>query len=269
MDPDTDENSIRCDSKGSRIIGRILPPAVGLWLRSQAEKIGSLSLDLAGRDREIISGYLPRVTVSAQQVIYKGIHIGQLHLSAQDIRINIGQVIRGKPLRLMKGFPVLGSVILTVEDLNASLASPLLASGLRDFWRSLVQQPLVAQSVCDRYGALPCHPKMTLHNPELRLGQQRIALSFYPQVLAANEKLQTLQNPIILDTALSVVSGSQLKILSPRWLEHLEDMDDAAKGEPIEALQGYRWDLGKDTQLSQLSLESQQLLCNGQITVNP
>ena len=114
------------EEKGSRIIGRILPAAVRLWLRSQVEQVEHLSVVLEGRDRDIISGYLPGVSVSAMRTIYRGIHIGELRLSAQDIRINVGQVVRGKPLRLMQIFPVIGEVALSAADLNASLGSALL-----------------------------------------------------------------------------------------------------------------------------------------------
>ena len=137
----------KTSGKGSRLIGRILPAAVRFWLRSQVEQVDSLSLALEGRDRQLLSGYLPGVSVSAEQAIYQGIHIGQLQLSAQDIRINVGQVVRGKPLRLLKVFPVLGEVALTSDDLNASLSSELLAGGLRDFWQSLLQIPALAEEV--------------------------------------------------------------------------------------------------------------------------
>ncbi len=252
------------DVKGSRIIGRVLPAAVRLWLRSQVEQVEDLSLDLGGRDREIISGYLPSVSVTATQAIYQGIHIGQLQLSAQDIRINIGQVLRGNQLRLMQAFPVLGEVSLSADDLNASLTSPLLSQGLNDFWRSLIQIPALAQAIQARYGQLPLREDVTLRSPKMRLSNQCLGLSFYPRAQG-----QTAERRVILGTGLSVSAGSQLQLNNPRWLETLTDLSDSSKGQLIESLQGFQWDLGADTQLSQLALQTGRLACSGQIMVNP
>lgn len=260
--------SIQADSvekvKGSRIIGRILPVAVGVWLRSQVDQVEDLSIALEGRDRDILSGYLPAVSISAQSAIYQGIHIGKLQLSAQEIRINVGQVLRGKPLRLLKVFPVIGEVVLSADDLNASLSSALLSEGLRDFWRSLMQLPSLAESVAVRYGQLPVHADVVLHSMEMRLGHQCLGLSFYPQVGS-----QTASQPVILGTGLTITSGNQLQLVSPRWLERLTDVIDHSKGKPIERLQGFQWHLGSDTQISELTLQPEQLGCSGQILVNP
>lgn len=249
---------------GSRVIGRVLPVAVRLWLLSQVEQVADLALQLEGSDRDIITGYLPKVSVSAQQAVYKGIHLGRVQLSATDIRINIGQVIRGKPLRLLKGFPMLGEVALSDDDLNASLDSALLAEGLESFWRSLLQNSALGQAVEQRYGPLALHADVSLRRSQIRLSDQRLGLSFYPHVQG-----KTAAQPIILGTGLSVISGNLLQLNSPRWLENLDDLSNPAKGLPIDALEGFRWHLGRDVQLTQLTLGPQRLLCCGQISVNP
>lgn len=249
---------------GSRLIGRILPAAVRLWLRSQVEQIEQLSIQLEGRDREIIAGYLPGVALSAQKAIYRGIYLTQVQLSAQDIRINVAQVLRGKPLRLLKVFPVFGQVALSADDLNASLSSSLLAEGLRDFWRQLTQDPAVAQSVVARYGLLPLQADFTLHNAQICLGDQCLALSFYPQ-----SQGQIAAQPVVLGTGLAIACGNLLQLASPRWLTCLADLNQPNAGMPIDALHGFQWDLGKDTQLTQLVLQPKQLSCSGQIMVNP
>ncbi len=41
-----DETQGSKSSSGSRIIGRLLPAAVRLWLRSQVEQVEQLSIDL-------------------------------------------------------------------------------------------------------------------------------------------------------------------------------------------------------------------------------
>lgn len=249
---------------GSRIIGRLLPAAVRLWLRSQVENVGQLSIELAGRDRQLLSGYLPGVNVSAQKAIYQGIHITQVQLSAQDIRMNIGQVVRGKPLRLLKAFPVKGSTVLSADDLNASLLSPLLVEGLDSFWRSLILRPDVAASVRAHYGSLPLQADVALSRPAIQLSEGRLSLSFYPATLD-----ETAEEPVILGTALSVVAGHVLQLNSVRWLSQLGELAHDDAGVPVVALEGFQWDLGQATELSQLELKDSLLLCAGKIMVMP
>jgi len=249
---------------GSRIIGRLLPAAVRLWLRSQVEQVEQLSIELAGRDRQILSGYLPGVSVSAAQAMYKGIHITQVQLSAEDIRINIGQVVRGKPLRLLKSFPVQGSTLLSADDLNASLGSPMLAEGLNSFWRLLIHYPEISEVIRVQYGSLPLQAEVTLSRPKVRLCDGCLGLSFYPAT-----PMKTAEQPVILGTALSVVSGHILQLNSARWLNHLDELTQDAAGIPVEALEGFQWDLGKETELSELALQASQLLCSGKIMVMP
>lgn len=249
---------------GSRIIGRILPAAVQLWLRSQVERVGQLSVDLAGRDRQIIKGHLPGVSVTAQDAVYQGICVGQVQMSAEDIRVNIGQVIRGKPLKLLNAFPVSGEVTLGSQDLSDSVTSPLLQEGLNNFWRSLLALPSFVEEVENRYGKMAVHVEMTLHQPQIRLGTDRLALSFYP-----SPPLEVAETPVVLGAGLAIVEGHFLQLKNPCWLSSLEAIDQAEAGVPVQSLQNFRTDLGHDTQLSQLSLQPTQLHCCGQVMVLP
>ncbi|MGB5915818.1 MAG: DUF2993 domain-containing protein [Phormidesmis sp.] len=282
-DKDTaDEDTVNSKKGGSRIIGRLLPPAVSFWLRSQVDQVASLTIDLTGRDLQILTGYLPGAAVSASHAVYKGIHLSQAQLSAVGIQINVGEVIRGKPLRLLQPFPVLGSVVLSAEDLEASLISPLLMAGLLSFWRSLMQIPDVAEAVKARYGLLPTASDMVLARPQIRLGIQCLCLSFYPSRLG-----EEAPEPVILGTKLSIVDKHFLQLSSPTWLPSLEgfsatalgSLEDSLKadlpdgllegGSVIEVLDGFRWNLGADTRLSELTIEPSRLLCRGQLSVRP
>ncbi|NJM99172.1 MAG: DUF2993 domain-containing protein, partial [Phormidesmis sp. RL_2_1] len=139
---------------GSRLISRILPAAVRLWLKSQVDQVSDLSIQIEGCDRDILSGYIPGIAISARQAIYRGIHIKRLQLSAADIRINVGEVIRGKPLRLLKMFPIDGEATMTAADLNASLSSALLHGGLQDFWQQLLKNQHLPRLCKARYRCL-------------------------------------------------------------------------------------------------------------------
>lgn len=258
-----------------RIIGRVLPGVVKLWLQTQVEQVDSLAVDLLGRDRQLLSGCIPSVTVSAKRVIYKGIQLSSVRLGAEDIRINLGQVVRGKALRLTKRFPVKGEVVLSDADIAASVSSPLLAEGLADFWRSLIRLPDFAEAVAERYGDRALQPDTQLHQPSIKLGDGYLALSFYPQSQGEID-----ERPIILGATLAVMSGHWLVLGSPCWLDSVSPMScvsgerhnleaDIKKGEPIEALSDFRWDLGEDTQITRLSLQASQLTCEGQVLVKP
>lgn len=258
---------------GSRIIGKVLPPAAQLWLRSQIEQVEHLAINLGGSDRQILSGYLPTVNISAQKALYKGIAIKCIDLSATDIRINIGQIVRGKPLRLLKKFPVQGEAEISAADLESSLTSPLLIAGLNDFWRSLIKIPAFAQSVQDVHGQMPVRSDVVMQNPQLRLGEACLVLSFYPAIAS-----KTADQPIILGTGLTVVESHYLQLNSPCWLTSLNDIstifdtgaEPGSKSRwPIPALEGFRWDLGKETQLERLSVRTDLLCFCGQVVVTP
>ncbi|MEO0705473.1 MAG: hypothetical protein AAF050_07395, partial [Cyanobacteria bacterium J06649_5] len=77
------------------------------------------------------------------------------------------------------------------------------------------------------------------------------------------------QRPIVLATALPLIEEHYLQLTSPHWLETIEELTYPIQGQPIEVLDGYQWDLGKDTQLKALTIQTQQLHCTGQLMVKP
>ncbi|MGL5081461.1 MAG: LmeA family phospholipid-binding protein, partial [Microcoleaceae cyanobacterium] len=108
-------------SQGSQWVGRALSQAIQIWLRSQADQVKNLKVALAGSNRSILSGYLPKASISATQTIYQGIHLSQVEATGSNIRLNLSQVLRGKPLQLMERFPVDCALVLSPDDLRASL----------------------------------------------------------------------------------------------------------------------------------------------------
>ncbi|MBE9113506.1 DUF2993 domain-containing protein [Nodosilinea sp. LEGE 07298] len=172
-DPAAPPNSDASAAKGSRIISRLLPPAIRLWLQTQLDHIEGLEFAIDGKDRQILAGYLPRVTVAARQAVYQGLHVSQVAVSAADIRVNLPQVLRGKALRLLQPFPVDGQVTVLADDLRASLQSPLLGQGLRDVLKLLLAGATTAQGVpLDRWldnGETAAEVDITLDTDRLTL----------------------------------------------------------------------------------------------------
>ena len=84
-----------------KLIGTVLSAALQLWLRSQVEGVESLKVHVGGGNRSLLKGSIPTVSVSARAVIYQGLHLSQVVLGSSGIRINLGQVLQGKPLQLL------------------------------------------------------------------------------------------------------------------------------------------------------------------------
>lgn len=124
------------------LIPRVLQPALHWWLSSQLEAVTGLEIEIQGGDRQILRGYLPHVRVAATSASYRGIQLRQAAVQAEQIQINLGQVLRGKPLKLLAPVPVRGELVLSQDDLNASLGAPLLQSGLRELLKLLDQRGL-------------------------------------------------------------------------------------------------------------------------------
>jgi type II secretory pathway component PulM len=115
-----------------RFIGNILSPAIKLWLRSQVQQVSDLEVQIAGTNRQIVTGNIPQVSILARDAVYQGLHVAKIDLVATDIQINLGQVVKGQPLKLLQKVPVTGKLQLQQTDIDASLRSPLLSNALTD-----------------------------------------------------------------------------------------------------------------------------------------
>lgn len=113
------------DRGGSRWIRAVLEPALAFWIRSQLDAIEALSVAAIASDRQLLSGRVPQASLQAIGAVYRGLHLSQAELTADDIRTNLRQVVRGKPLRLLAPVPVRLTWSIAAADLQASLESPL------------------------------------------------------------------------------------------------------------------------------------------------
>lgn len=245
-------------ASGSRIISRVLPPAIRFWLSTQLEHVEDLVFRVEGRDRDILSGHIPEVSLSAQKAVYQGIHLSQAAVKASEIRINLGQVIRRKPLRLLAPFPVSGDVCLTTADFNQSLQSPLLGEGLYDFLHLLAQsQPEAAhlQTILD---TLPERTVLPHYHPSANIGAEGITLRLSPREGEA-------MPPIAIATQLAIKEGHRLCLENPHWLSEI----DAANTTPLPALHGFEIDLGSEVTLTACEIQTDQLSLAGTIRVLP
>ncbi len=237
--------------ESSHVISRVLSPAVGLWLKSQLEHVEDLQVQITAGDRQLLSGCIASVTVSASYAVYQGLHVRQVSLTGETIRTNLGQVLRGKPFRLVEGFPVEGNLRIHATDLNTSLRSPLLAKAVTDFLLTLLQpEPEMPQSG---------NPSIHLQDPQVDLYDGGLTLS------ATLLSERGGANSVAVRTQLAVSEENQLQLLNPQWLPHAR----AKKGMAIADLQGYTLDLGSDTQIQDLTIQDQHITLRARLMVQP
>jgi hypothetical protein len=238
--------------KGSRIISRLLPPAIRLWLHSQIDHIEGLEFAIDGKDRQILGGYLPGVNLFARQAIYRGLHISQAQLSATDIRVNLPQVLRGKALRLLQPFPVAGQVAMLAEDLQASLQSPLLGQGLRDVLAQLLAgaEGRVAPDQWLREGAAHADVDIALAPDRLTLRWPGDAPTADALELATGLAMEEGRWLCLCDPVVRVISGS-------------------GEGRSPVTLRTTRFDLGPEVDIQQLTVTATGIDLVGTVRVIP
>lgn len=232
----------------SHLLSRIIAPALKLWLRSQVEQVQDLQVKVSGGDRQILAGYIPQVIISAENAVYQGLRLSRIDLVGENIRINLSQVLRGQPLRLLDPVPVAAELVLQATDLNASLQAPLLMNGLHEFLTSLLSTAGLLE--------LTGWPvAMTVQQVMIRPGQ-----------LTLSTQLESSHNsvPLVIQTGLQLASPHQLRLEQPQWL-----VRTGSKGLSLQNLDGLELDLGPEVKIEELTLALDQLTCRGEITVLP
>ncbi|MFN6486660.1 MULTISPECIES: DUF2993 domain-containing protein [unclassified Nostoc] len=235
-----EQNSQTTNANKIRIITQVLTTAVKLWLRAQVSQISELQVEIKASDRQLFSGRIPSVSIFASHAVYQGLLITQIQLIAENIRINLGSVLKGKPLRLLETVPVVGDLIVDEKDLNASLASDLLSTALSDL---LVK-------------VLPTHYQQLqpINWQEIILGNNQI-------ILRGLRVTNSETTPLEICLGLQLLSGHELQVV------HISIKPD--QGDILEENHEYNLDLGSDVDIQELTLIPGKLVCRGRINVNP
>ncbi len=236
-----EKNSEIRSSNKIRIVTNVLTTALKLWLRSQVSQVSQLSVEIRASDRQILTGCVPEVWIFASHAVYQGLHLTQVQLVAENIRINIGSILKGNPLRLLETVPVFGELIQEEEDLNASLCSTLLSTALNDVLVKLVPE----------------------HCPKSKsIIWQKINLDNNKVILSATLEAESNPTSLNMSVGLELLSTYELQ-LAPIQLE----------SNAVALLEGnnnrHYLNLGADVDLQELTLTPGRLVCRGRINVNP
>jgi hypothetical protein len=218
------------------IISSILSPACAAWLRTQVSSVESLQIQIDAKDRQILAGKIPAVSVVAQETVYRGISLQRIQLLAQQIEVNLSQVVRGHPLQLLQPIEVEANATIGEADLLSSLTAPLLADPITD---------LIAKIV-------------GVEDATLQASWQSVQLQADRLTLIG--QLEPQQTPITIHTGIQLIEGHILN------LQPLQ-IDCVALGEQLP--QAYQIDLGPEVDLTELTLQAGNLICQGQIRVRP
>lgn len=223
----------------------MLSPACRVWLRSQVSHVDDLTVDIVGGSRQILSGTIPRVAIVAIGAIYQGLSMGSIDLIAENIRINLPQVIKGQPLRLLESIAVMAEAKFSETDLQASLASPLLSQAITDLFTQII-------------AADPQQTDWLIDWHQLQIA---------PQTLMLQGNLTTVGQMAGEKTPISIIMGIEI---GDGHILHLDPLTiTCAIDLPGSKIDRHQIDLGDDVNITQLSLGAGELICQGQIQVNP
>ncbi|OSO97299.1 hypothetical protein B7O87_00575 [Cylindrospermopsis raciborskii CENA303] len=239
----TERTSDEEKSSKTRIVTRILNAAIKLWLRSQLSQVYELEIGVDTDDQQLLSGRIPKVSILATKAVYQGIHITRVQLTAQDIHINFGSVLRGQPLRLLSVVPVFGELLINELELNSSLSSPLLSHAINETVLKTIPE------LGKKYQSIFWN-EIALHN-------QGFVLQGVTQSAGQSESLE-------VHAKLQLVSGQEIKLTLYKGMYSSWQTEKGEIGYIEECLH-----LGSDVDLEELILESGQISCRGKINVNP
>ncbi|MBW4536646.1 MAG: DUF2993 domain-containing protein [Pleurocapsa minor HA4230-MV1] len=226
------------------MIAKLLSGAVKLYLRSQVEAVEALQVKILGKSKQILQGYIPQVLLSCDRAVYQGLHLSQVQLNGTNIAVNLPEVIKRQPLKLLEAVFVEIQLKLGAADLQASLDSALLQSGLSDLWQMI----LTSQKN---------------YSPELiklKVEWQTIAIANNQLNFAGiyQDALGEIKT-IALSTGVNLANAHTLCLSSLKITSNLSS--DSLKRE-------LEIDLGTDIALQELTIESEQILCRGKIRIN-
>ncbi len=247
------------------ILSKLLSKALRLWLRSQVSHVSNLELTIHGTNQQLLSGEIPQVDLTATQAVYQYLHLSEVSLRGSNIKINLKQILQGKPIQLLEPIPLTGALTLTAADLQTSLAAPLLATALKDLLQTLLASrddlkipPQVHWQQADiTAGSLKLVGSYPVADPQKSSGDQSVMMSSPVMHQDATPEISR----VILQTGLTLAQPQQL-CLTPLAIDFADQIG-------VINLEDFVLDLGQDVAIQELLVTEGQLTCQGKLTVQP
>ena len=236
----TEPSSPNPNNSRVRIITKVLTSAIKLWLRSQLNQVSHLEVQIEASDRQLLSGYIPGVSISASNAVYQGLRVTQIELEVEKIQLNVAAILKGQPLQLSAIVPVVGKLIITVQDLNNSLSSPLLLTAIND-------------------GLIPLLAEYSLNYPFITW--EKITLDNQVLILHGIPISETEGAFFNIHLGLELRNGQELQLTQVQVKTDQEVL--------LERNSPYMINLGTDVDIEKISLLPEQLTCYGRININP
>ena len=223
-------------------INKLLAGAVKIFLLSQVSEVKQLDIQVSGKSRQILKGYIPEVFINTQNAIYQQLHFSTLEVQGSNIKINLGQVKSQKALQLLEPILVDLKALILVTDAIQSLTAPLLQAGLTD----------IAQKLLAGYPEYLVN-KENYHWEQISLTNEAIAFS------------GTLQKS---DRTIPLKLATQVKLANNHMLILLAQEITTDRSLPISE-EPVTFDLGEQTSITELKITPEKLALTGKITIYP
>lgn len=210
--------------------------------------MADLHVEIGGGDRQIISGHIPQVSLAARHAVYQGLHLSRIQVTGENIRINLGHVLRGQALRLLEPIPVVAELFLEEADLKASLSSPLFSNALTELFKRLLA-PSDSTIVTD------LSPNGDISWSKVAIAENLLSLG------GAIRRADGESTPVLVETGIQLASGREL-LLSPLQIYMAGEL-------VARELDSFPIDLGAEVDFRELALTPGQLVARGSIKVMP
>ncbi|NEP02121.1 MAG: DUF2993 domain-containing protein [Symploca sp. SIO2E9] len=233
--------------KQSRIISKVVSPALQLWLSTQVEQVEALQCNITGGDRQLLGGHIPSVSIAASRAVYQGLYLSKIKLEGTNIRFNFSGVLKGKPLRLLEPVPVVAWLLLEGRDLQASLSTPLLSKALSELLATLITEDKIANLAPGLQYKQIAWQKIDIEQGGLKLSGTM-----------TNNALISI--PVVIQVGIQLATPQALR-LSPLKIQISQ--------QPPLILDNFLLDLGSEVDIFELFMTPGKLICSGRLNVNP
>jgi hypothetical protein len=167
--------------------------------------------------------------------------LGSIDLIAENIRINLPQVLKGEALRLIESIAVTAKVKFSETDLQASLISPILSQAITDLFTQIL-------------ATSPQSAHWSVEWESVRID---------PHTLILQGKLTTDGQTVPIKIAMGIaLTDGHILDLDPLKINCAIDL-------PGSNITRHSIDLGEDVHITELQLVAGEILCQGRIQVNP